>query len=42
VQYGSEELAEGFFHLFSGWLVFLLSLVMLWAFHKALRFLMKG
>jgi exosortase len=37
VQYGSQELAEGFFHLFSGWLIFLMSLVMLWALDKAMR-----
>jgi len=42
VQYGSEELAEGFFHLFSGWLVFLLSLLLLWAFDKGMRVLVKG
>jgi len=37
VHYGNERLAEGFFHLFSGWLVFLMSLVMLWASDKAMR-----
>jgi exosortase len=42
VQYGNADLAEGFFHLFSGWLIFLMSLVMLWAFHKLIRSRMKG
>ena len=34
VQYGKAEMAEGFFHTFSGWLIFVVSLVMLWALHK--------
>jgi exosortase len=34
-QYWSTEMAEGFFHLFSGWLIFLVSLGLLAAFHKA-------
>jgi len=42
VQYGSKELAEGFFHLFSGWLIFVMSLVMLWAFDKAMRAVVKA
>jgi exosortase len=42
VHYGNEQLAEGFFHLFSGWLVFLMSLVMLWAFDKAMRAVVKA
>jgi len=41
VHYGNEELAEGFFHLFSGWLVFLMSLAILWAFDKAMRAVVK-
>lgn len=37
-QYWDPEKAEGFFHLFSGWLVFLLSLALLFLFHAALSF----
>jgi exosortase len=35
VQYWDPEKAEGFFHLFSGWLVFVFSLLMLFALHQA-------
>ena len=42
VHYGSERPAEGFFHLFSGWLVFLMSLVMLWASDKAMRAVLES
>jgi exosortase len=35
----NPEKALGFFHLFSGWVIFLLSLVMLFAVHSALGFL---
>jgi len=35
-QYWDPQKAEGFFHLFSGWLVFLLSLALLFLFHAAL------
>jgi len=41
VQYGNADLAEGFFHVFSGWFVFLISLVMLWTFDKAMRAVVK-
>jgi len=34
VQYWDPEKAEGFFHLFSGWLVFIFSLLMLFALHR--------
>jgi exosortase len=37
VQYWDPEKAEGFFHLFSGWLIFVLSLAMLFVLHKLLR-----
>jgi len=37
VQYGDPQLAEGFFHAFSGLLIFLVSLLMLFALHQALR-----
>jgi len=35
-QYWNPDKAEGFFHTFSGWLVFVVSLVMLFALHAAL------
>ena len=34
VQYWDPEKAEGFFHMFSGWLVFLVSLTMLFLVHR--------
>lgn len=37
VQYWDPDKAEGFFHLFSGWLIFVLSLVMLFGLHRLLR-----
>jgi exosortase len=37
VQYWDPEKAEGFFHLFSGWLIFVISLLMLFLFHRVLR-----
>lgn len=39
VQYWDPEKAEGFFHLFSGWLVFVFSLLMLFALHRAFMFI---
>jgi exosortase len=36
VQYRSPDSADGFYHLFSGWLVFLVSLLMLYAVHQSL------
>jgi exosortase len=38
VQYWDPEKAEGFFHLFSGWLVFLVSFLLLLAVHRLLQF----
>jgi exosortase len=35
VQYWDPEKAEGFFHEFSGWLIFVVSLVMLYLLHRA-------
>jgi exosortase A len=35
-QYWDPVMSEGFFHLFSGWVIFLLSIVMLVLFHAAL------
>ena len=37
VQYWDPRLAEGFFHAFSGLLIFLVSLLMLFALHQAIR-----
>jgi len=36
VQYWDPEKAEGFFHAFSGWLIFVVSLLMLFAVHRLL------
>jgi exosortase len=36
VQYWDPNKAEGFFHLFSGWLIFVVSLLMLYALHQML------
>lgn len=37
-QYWSPEKAEGFFHTFSGWLLFVVSLLMLFVLHSFMRF----
>ena len=37
VQYWDPDKAEGFFHLFSGWLIFVVSLVMLYLLHGLTR-----
>jgi exosortase len=37
VQYWDPDKAEGFFHAFSGWLIFVVSLSMLFLFHRLLR-----
>jgi len=37
VQYWDPDKAEGFFHLFSGWLIFVVSLVMLFLLHQLLQ-----
>jgi len=37
VQYWDPEKAEGFFHEFSGWLIFVVSLVMLYLLHRTVR-----
>jgi exosortase/archaeosortase family protein len=39
VQYWDPEKAEGFFHEFSGWLIFVVSLVMIYLLHRIVRFL---
>ncbi len=36
VQYWDPDKAEGFFHSFSGWLIFVVALVLLFALHRAL------
>lgn len=38
-QYWSPDKAEGFFHSFAGWVIFLLSLGMLFGFHGGIRWL---
>jgi exosortase len=38
-QYWSADKAEGFFHLFSGWVIFIVSLGLLFSFHKLLSWL---
>jgi exosortase/archaeosortase family protein len=40
VQYWGVDRAEGALHLFSGWLVFLAALAMIFAFHRLLRALL--
>ena len=37
VQYWDPEKAEGFFHLFSGWLIFVISLLLLFLTHRVMR-----
>jgi exosortase len=39
VQYWDPEKAQGFFHEFSGWLIFVVSLVMLYLLHRIVRIL---
>lgn len=42
VQYWNPDKAEGFFHTFSGWLIFVVSLLMLFAFHRGLKLLERN
>jgi exosortase len=42
VQYWDPERAEGFFHEFSGWLIFVVSLLMLYLLHRIIRLLRFG
>lgn len=37
VQYWDPEKAQGFFHEFSGWLIFVISLIMLYLLHQIIR-----
>ena len=39
VQYWDPDKAQGFFHTFSGWLIFVVSLVMLFLLHRALQWM---
>jgi exosortase/archaeosortase family protein len=42
VQYWDPEKAEGFFHEFSGWLIFVVSLIMLYLLHRSVRIFWPG
>jgi exosortase len=42
VQYWDPQRAEGFFHKFSGWLIFVVSLVMLYLLHRIIRIFRPG
>jgi len=41
VQYWDPEKAQGFFHLFSGWLIFVVSLIMLFGLHHLINAIWK-
>jgi exosortase len=41
VQYWDPEKAEGFFHTFSGWLIFVVSLMLLFLVHQGLQKLQR-
>jgi exosortase len=42
VQYWDPEKAEGFYHLFSGWLIFVVSLIMLFTLHRVIDWIWKS
>ena len=42
VQYWDPDRAQGFFHTFSGWLIFVVSLIMLYLLHALLRTIWRG
>jgi len=42
VQYWDPEKAEGFFHAFSGWLIFVVSLIMLFTVHRVINGIRKS
>lgn len=42
VQYWDPEKAEGFFHYFTGWLIFVVSLLMLFLLHQGITFFSKS
>jgi exosortase/archaeosortase family protein len=42
VQYWDPEKAEGFFHTFSGWLIFVVALVLLFGVHQLICLIWKS
>jgi exosortase len=42
VQYWDPDKAEGFFHAFSGWLIFVVALIMLYAVHRVITLIWKS
>jgi len=42
VQYWDPDKAEGFFHTFSGWLIFVVALIMLFAVHRVISLIWKS
>jgi exosortase len=42
VQYWDPDKAEGFFHTFEGWLIFVVALIMLFAVHRVISFIWKS
>jgi exosortase len=42
VQYWDPDKAEGFFHLFSGWLIFVVALIMMFAVHRVITLIWKS
>jgi exosortase/archaeosortase family protein len=42
VQYWDPDKAEGFFHGFSGWLIFVVSLIMLFTLHRLINWIWKS
>lgn len=42
VQYWDPDKAEGFFHAFSGWLIFVVALIMLYAVHRVITLIWKN
>jgi len=42
VQYWDPDKAEGFFHTFEGWLIYVVSLIMLFAVHRVISFIWKS
>ncbi len=42
VQYWDPDKAEGFFHIFEGWLIFVVALIMLFAVHGVISFIWKS
>ena len=42
VQYWDPDKAEGFFHAFQGWLIFVVSLILLFGVHRVINFIWKS